>query len=240
MRSLSLADGTTNRSRSGASTSSASSRSARARSVVAPAPPSTSADPTIRTMSPIRSTAAGQPGPRSVSTLCCPIWGRAPERSSARKKGDAFVARIEQVWLDLYEALEMLYGSPTPSNATGTDLPQLATDALTLALRSARERRPDLRALDRRREIDALVPAGPDDRLCRVRRPVCEDVGGCPRSARLPRRAGRDVPAPDAAARASQRRERRRLCRRRLPFGRPETRDDGRPGSTHCRPARAG
>ena len=106
-------------------------------------------------MSPIRSTAAG----RARAAICLDTvlsdLGPSSRAQLGEEEGDAFVARIEQVWLDLYEALEMLYGSPTPSNATGTDLPQLATDALTLALRSARERRPDLRALDRRREIDA-------------------------------------------------------------------------------------
>ncbi len=66
-------------------------------------------------------------------------------------EGDAFVARIEQVWLDLYEAVEMLYG---PGGAD-VDLDAFSSDVLTLALRTARERRADLRALDRRREIDA-------------------------------------------------------------------------------------
>ena len=102
-------------------------------------------------MLPIRSTVAGRTrAARCLATVLTEVELAAPEQLG-EAEGDAFIARIEQVWLDFYEAMEMLYG---PERADA-DLDQLAGDLLKLALKTAHERRPELRALDRRREIDA-------------------------------------------------------------------------------------
>src|SRR5918994_4850828 len=147
MRSVSSPLGNTNRSRNGASTSCASSCSARRRAT-APEPPSTSPDHTIPTMLPIRSTVAGRTrAARCLATVLTEVELTAAEQLG-EAEGDAFIARIEQVWLDFYEAMGMLYGP----GGGGADLDQLASDLLKLALQTAKERRPELRALDRRRE----------------------------------------------------------------------------------------
>jgi amylosucrase len=102
-------------------------------------------------MLPIRSTVAGRTrAARCLATVLTEVELAAAEQLG-EAEGDAFIARIEQVWLDFYEAMEMLYG-PERGDA---DLDQLASDLLKLALQTAKERRPELRALDRRREIDA-------------------------------------------------------------------------------------
>ena len=72
-----------------------------------------------------------------------------------------------------------------------------------LALAAAEERPVKLRELDRRREIDrSWFQRAADGRLRLLRRPVRRHARRRPGPARLPGRAGRHLPAPDAAAAA--------------------------------------
>ena len=109
-------------------------------------------------------------------------------------EGEAFLARLEQVHLDVVEPLEVLYG-------TGTDIAELVRDLVGVALDAAAVRPWPLRVLDRRREVDpAWFQRAADGRLRLLRRPVRRHAGRGARAAGLPGRARRDVPAPDAAA----------------------------------------
>jgi amylosucrase len=62
-------------------------------------------------------------------------------------EGEAFLARLEQVHLDVVEPLEVLYG-------TSTDIAELVRDLVGVALDAAAVRPWPLRVLDRRREVD--------------------------------------------------------------------------------------
>ena len=62
-------------------------------------------------------------------------------------EGEAFLARLEHAWLDVYEPLHVLYGERT-------DTTTLLAELVEVALRAAGERPEPLRFLDRRREID--------------------------------------------------------------------------------------
>ena len=84
-----------------------------------------------------------------------------------------------------------------------------------------------------------LVPAVPHDRLRLLRRPVRRLAAGDPPAPGLPGGAGRHLPAPDAAAAAARRGERRRLRGGRLRPGRPADRHHGRLAGAGRRPARA-
>ena len=64
----------------------------------------------------------------------------APEAAS-------FLARLDVHFLDIYEPLDALYGS-------GHDVDELVERLVRLVVAAAAERAPDLRELDRRREID--------------------------------------------------------------------------------------
>jgi amylosucrase len=62
-------------------------------------------------------------------------------------EGEAFLARLEQVHLDVVEPLDVLYG-------TRTDTPELVRGLVRVALDAAAVRPWPLRVLDRRREVD--------------------------------------------------------------------------------------
>ena len=174
MRSVSSPLGNTKRSRNGARRSCASSRSARPRAN-APEPPSTPPDHTIPTMLPIRSTVAGRTrAARCLATVLTEVELAAPEQLG-EAEGDAFIARIEQVWLDFYEAMEMLYG---PERADA-DLDQLAGDLLKLALQDRTRASPGAaRARSAPRDRRAVVSARSHDRLRRLHRPVRHVLAG--------------------------------------------------------------
>jgi amylosucrase len=63
------------------------------------------------------------------------------------REGDAFLARLEHLWLDLTEPLQQVYGE-------AVDLTGFVTDLVLDALDAAAERPAALRRLDYRREID--------------------------------------------------------------------------------------
>ena len=69
------------------------------------------------------------------------------ERLLGPPEAASFLARLDVHFLDIYEPLDALYGS-------GHDVDVLVDRLLRLALAAAAERPPDLRELDRRREVD--------------------------------------------------------------------------------------
>src|SRR5688500_9137991 len=62
-------------------------------------------------------------------------------------EGDAFLARLEHEFLDIFEPIDLLYGDRA-------DTAELVHDLVGLVLDAAVARPAPLRALDRRREID--------------------------------------------------------------------------------------
>jgi amylosucrase len=78
------------------------------------------------------------------------IAPRISERAYAEldaDDADAFLARVEQVFADAYRPLSQLYGG-------SIDVVELVADLFQRCLASVIERSPELRRLDRRREID--------------------------------------------------------------------------------------
>jgi amylosucrase len=69
------------------------------------------------------------------------------ERLLGRPEAESFLARLDVHFLDVYEPLDVLYGS-------GHDVDVLVDRLVRLALAAAAERSPDLLELDRRREVD--------------------------------------------------------------------------------------
>jgi len=94
----------------------------------------------------------GPQGPRRrAETAAAKILGslapRALERLGA-DAADAFLTRLDQVFLDVFEPLDALYGARTDT----ADLVQMLAGR---ALEATTARSPSLRRLDRRREIDS-------------------------------------------------------------------------------------
>ena len=94
----------------------------------------------------------GPQGPRRrAETAAAKILGslapRALERLGA-DAADAFLTRLDQVFLDVFEPLDALYGARTDT----ADLVQMLAGS---ALEATTARSPSLRRLDRRREIDS-------------------------------------------------------------------------------------
>ena len=140
--------------------------------------------------------------------------------------------RFERFFTELRDPLFALYGDDPRFGAAWERL--LAAVAATAAARSR-----ELRVLDHEREITpGLAPARAGGRLRDLRRPLRRDAGRRAREAAVPARAGRDVPAPDAAAARAAGAQRRRLRGRRLRRGRAGAGDDGRPARAGVRPAR--
>ena len=77
--------------------------------------------------------------------------GPAAERAVRQRldfaEADAFLARLEQLWFDICEPLERVYGGVV-------DVPGFVSELVLDALAAAAERPVALRLLDRRREID--------------------------------------------------------------------------------------
>ena len=142
-------------------------------------------------------------------------------------EGEGLAARLEQHHLDLLAPLDRLYvtGDVTLADLAGRLVDRVVTAAI--------DRPVALRALDRRREVDPgwfqrarmVGYVGYADRFA-------GDLAGVRRPARLPGRARRHLPAPDAAAGTARGRQRRRLRGRRLRRGRPAAGHDGRPGGS--------
>lgn len=72
------------------------------------------------------------------------------------RDGDAFCARVEQWFLDLYAALDGLWGPGRADDVPAPPVPfdRLVSDLLDVVLEAAAARSDELRALDHRREID--------------------------------------------------------------------------------------
>ena len=108
--------------------------------------------------------------------------------------------RFERFFTELRDPLFALYGDDARFAAAWPRL-------LAAVARTAAERPRELRALDHEREITpGLAAARAGRRLRDLRRSLRGDAGGRAREAAVPARAGRDVPAPDAAAARAARR----------------------------------
>ena len=164
-------------------------------------------------------------------------WDPAVEHAARSRLGaaeaDAFLARLEVLSPDILEPLGLVYG-------TVTDTGQLAAQLVLDTLAAAAARPEPLRRLDRRREIDPawFQRAGMIGYVCYADR-FAGSLAGIQGAPGLPGRAGRHLPAPDAAAAAPRGGERRRLRGGRLRRRRPARRHHGRPAGPGRRPARA-
>ena len=167
-----------------------------------------------------------------------PGLGPAVEDEAFERLGpaeaDAFLARLETLSFDITEPLGV------SSTATWRTWTKLATQLVLDALRAAAARPPELRRLDRRREIDPawFQRSRMIGYVCYADR-FAGSLRGSARAPGLPGRAGRHLPAPDAAAAAARGGERRRLRGGRLRPGGSAGRHHGRPAGAGRRPARA-
>ena len=134
-----------------------------------------------------------------------------------------FAVRLDRWWPDLRDGLSRLYDDPVADagrargwSAGGGRLPRPRPRTAPAGPASGRWSRTGSRQ---------PAHAG----LRRLRRPVRRRPGRRARADRLPARARRHLPAPDAAAAAARGRQRRRLRGRRLPRGARRPRHHGRP-----------
>lgn len=78
---------------------------------------------------------------------CLPDLDRRARARLARHDAEAFAARVDFVLVDLYHAIDVVYGLTHPTD-------ELVERFVNMALDAAVRRPDDLRALDHRREVD--------------------------------------------------------------------------------------
>ncbi len=151
----------------------------------------------------------------------------------ARLEGDAeFLTRLERFFTELRDPLAALYGDDPRFPAQFAAL----LDAIAATAALARSGPPP--AGPRARDHAGLAAARAGGRLRLLRRPLRRHAGGRARAAAVRARAGRQLPAPDAAAGRAPGAQRRRLRGRGLRRRRAGARHDGRPARAGRRSAR--
>ena len=139
------------------------------------------------------------PRPRGARRAAARTSAPAPSPRSAPVEGEGLVARLEQHHLDLRRAARPCCTATAPTSRRS---PSLVRTAWSTSSSRPRSSRPvALRALDRRREVDPgwFQRARMVGYVAYADR-FAGDLAGVRATARLPGRARRHLPAPDAAA----------------------------------------